>query len=266
VRALAVAALAVAVVLALAWTFQRRLVYLPAGAPPPVEQVLPGASSVTLATSDGLELAAWYLEAGPTTVVVLPGNAGNRALRAPLARALADEGLSVLLVDYRGYGGNPGRPSEQGLRRDAEAAAAWVRAHTDTTTLVVYGESLGSGPAVWLASRGRPDALVLRSPLPSLVAVARRHYGPVPRLLLRDRFEVAELIATVDVPTLVVVGEDDRIVPPELSRRVHEAAAGPSRLVVVGGADHNDASLLDGDVLIGAIVELVGGLDGAEGP
>ncbi|MGH3440469.1 MAG: alpha/beta hydrolase, partial [Nitriliruptorales bacterium] len=97
------------------WGFQRRLVYLPYGAPPAVEEGLPGAEAVTITTADRLELDAWFLASGPTAVAFFPGNAGNRSLRAPLARALADEGLSVLLLDYRGYGGNPGRPSEQGL-------------------------------------------------------------------------------------------------------------------------------------------------------
>lgn len=240
---------------ALMWVFQRRLVYLPAGAPPPVAEVLPGAEAVTLSTSDGLRLEAWFVEAGPTTVLVFPGNAGNRAGRAPLARALADEGLSVLLVEYRGYGGNPGAPSEDGLRRDAAAAAAWAQDRSGGGDLVYFGESVGSGPATWLATEVPPAALVLRSPIPSLGAVARQHYGPVPDAFLRDRFDVVDAVARTGAPVLVVVGEDDSIVPPELSRRVHDAAGGRSELVVVPGADHNDRALLFGERLVSAVVE-----------
>jgi len=120
--------LAVLVVAAL-WAFQRQLVYLPGRqAVPPAATVLPGASDVVLQTEDGLELGAWFLPAaaGAPAVLVANGNGGSRELRAPLARALAEEGLSVLLFDYRGYGGNPGSPSEQGLARDVRAARRFL--------------------------------------------------------------------------------------------------------------------------------------------
>ncbi len=96
------------------------MIYLPDRArPPSAATVLPGARDVVLRTDDGLELGAWYVPArGPdrgVAVLVVPGNAGNRAARASLAARLSAEGLAVLLVDYRGYGGNPGSPSEDGL-------------------------------------------------------------------------------------------------------------------------------------------------------
>lgn len=245
------------VVVALGWLFQRRLVYLPAGPPPPVADVLPEGEAVTLSTSDDLELEAWFVEAGPTAVLVFPGNAGNRAARAPLARALTAEGLSVLLVDYRGYGGNPGTPTEEGLRLDAQAAAAWAQGRAGIQDLVYLGESLGSGVAAWLATRQPPAALVLRSPIPSLGAIARVHYGPVPDVFLRDRFDVLEAIGRTQVPVLVVVGGDDAIVPPPLSRQVHEAAGDRSELVSVPGAGHNDLALLAGDRVVAAVVEFI---------
>lgn len=255
--AVVVALVAVVVLVALAWLLQRRLVYLPAGSPPPVAEVLPAAEAVTLATSDGLELGAWFLEAGPTAVLVFPGNAGNRAARAPLAQALAAQGLSVLLVDYRGYGGNPGTPTEEGLHRDGHAAVEWARGRPGIEELVYFGESLGSGVASWLATQHPPAALVLRSPVPSLGAVARLHYGPVPDRFLRDRFDVIGHIASTRAPLLVVVGADDAIVPPHLSRQVHEAAGERSELVTVPGAGHNDLALLAGDRLVSAVVEFV---------
>lgn len=245
------------VLVVLGWLLQRRLVYLPAGLPPPVAEVLSDGEAVTLSTSDGLELEAWFVDAGPTAVLVFPGNAGNRATRAPLARALADRGLSVLLVDYRGYGGNPGTPTEEGLRRDGRAAVAWADEQSGIRRFVYFGESLGSGVATWLATRHPPAALVLRSPIPSLGAVARVHYGPVPATFLRDRFEVVEHIRRTEVPVLVVVGEEDPIVPPRLSRQVHQAAGDRSELVTVPGAGHNDLALLAGDRLVSAVVDFV---------
>jgi len=258
--ALVVLGAAVAV-LALAWVFQRQLIYLPSGGAPSAEDAsAAGAEEVALATEDGLELRAWFVPAATGeaagTVVVFPGNAGNRAARAPLAGALSRAGLSVLLVDYRGYGGNLGSPSEAGLLVDGRAAVAYVsgRPDVDPDRVVLLGESLGAGVASALAVEHPPRALVLRSPFTSLADAAGVHYPFLPAgLLLRDRYRVEEQVARYPGPVLVVAGEHDTIVPPAQSRRVADAAAGPSRFTIVPGADHNDAALLDGDVLLEAI-------------
>ena len=257
-----------ALLVATLWLFQRRLIYFPdRAAPPPAGDVLPGARDVTLETTDGLRLTAWLVPpAGGaadrrTAVLVAPGNAGNRHGRAPLAAALAGRGLTVLLLDYRGYGGNPGGPTEEGLARDVRAARAYLldRAGFPAGRLLYYGESLGAAVATGLAADHPPAGLVLRSPFTDLPAVGQEHYGPLPvRLLARDRFPVADLIARVTAPTVVVYGTADSIVPPAQSRAVAERAAGPVRLVAVPGADHNDASLLAGDQLVDAVAELAG--------
>jgi fermentation-respiration switch protein FrsA (DUF1100 family) len=243
---------------------QRRLIYFPEPSRvPPATDVLRDAEEVTLETEDGLLLGAW-LVAGRTpkrtaTVLVASGNAGNRSLRAPLADALAEQGITVLLFDYRGYGGNPGAPSERGLALDARAARQFLLAEAQVAPerLLYYGESLGCAAVTELATEHPPAGLVLRSPFVDLAAVGRVHYPflPVARLLV-DRFPVAERLRTVTVPTVVVYGTRDAIVPPTQSRRVAEAAAGPVRVVPVAGADHNDMALLDGPQLIDAVVTL----------
>lgn len=241
----------------LTWGLQRRLIYFPGGTPPTVEQVLTRGQAVTLTTDDGMGLDAWFVPSSPTAVALLAGNAGNRADRAPLARALAAQGLSVLLVDYRGYGGNPGRPSEEGLRSDARAAVAWLVEHPDIDRIVYFGESLGAAVAIRMATERAPAALVLRSPFPSLVSVARQHYGPVPEWFLRDRFLAIEQVRVVDVPLLVVVGEQDATVPPELSRRLYAAASEPKRFVSVPDAGHNDRALLDGEWFVDSVTRFL---------
>lgn len=252
----------VIVLLAAVWLLQRRLIYFPESIIPPVGSVPPGAREITLRTEDGLALGAWLFP--PTgadrgvTVLTMPGNAGSRALRAPLANRLAAVGFAVLLLDYRGYGGNPGRPSENGLISDARAARAYLADHgVPADRLIYFGESLGAAVATRLAVEQPPGGLVLRSPFTSLAAVGSRHYPLLPvRLLLRDRFPVTELIGQVRVPTVVVYGSADTIVPPEQSKAVAAAAGGPVRVVPVVGADHNDAALLEGNVLIAAVLEL----------
>jgi len=263
VRAAVVLVVLFAVLVGLLWALQRRLVYLPGPGPvPAAADAVPGGQDVHLTTSDGLVLGAWFVP-GPTapapTVLVAAGNGGSRDMRAPLARALSAAGLGVLLFDYRGYGGNPGSPSEEGLARDVRAARAFLveEAGVRPDRLVYYGESLGCAVVTELAVEHPPAGLVLRSPFVDLAAVGREHYPFLPvRQLLRDRYPVAERIAGVRAPTTVVYGSSDTIVPPQQSRQVAEAAAQLHRVVEVPGADHNDAVLLDGDLLVDAVVEL----------
>jgi pimeloyl-ACP methyl ester carboxylesterase len=251
---------AAALLLVLLWALQRRLIYLPFPADvPPAATLLPAAREVTLRTDDGLELGAWFVPApaAAAAVLVAPGNAGNRSLRAPLAAALARHGLAVLLFDYRGYGRNRGRPTQRGLARDVRAARAFLidEAGVAPDRIVYFGESLGSAVVTELATEHPPLALVLRSPFTDLASVGHLHYPFLPvRLLLRDRYPLAEQLASVRVPTTIVYGTDDMIVPAELSRAVGRAAGGPTRLVEIAGADHNDSALLDGSELIAAVV------------
>jgi fermentation-respiration switch protein FrsA (DUF1100 family) len=255
--------LVLALITGLFWGFQRRLIYLPdAGPVGSAGAVLPGGDDVVLRTADGLELAAWHVPgrtADAVTVLVANGNGGHRGLRAPLARALSDAGLGVLLFDYRGYGGNPGSPSEDGLALDVRAARQHLVEEVGVRPdrLLYFGESLGAAVVTELATEHPPAGLVLRSPFVDLASVAAVHYPFLPaRALLRDRFPVAERVARIDVPTTVVYGGADSIVPPEQSRAVAAAAARLHRVVEVPGADHNDLVLLDGDALVAAVLEL----------
>ncbi len=247
------------IVVAAAWAFQARMIYLPNTADPPLPAGGPQAQQVTITTSDGVELAAWLVEHPEPVarVLVANGNAGNRESRWPLAVGLHARGHSVLLVDYRGYGGNAGRPHEAGVVEDIAAAARWLLdSSSESAPIVYYGESLGSAVAAAVAVDHPPAALVLRSPFPSLADVARQHYPLLPvGALLRERHPTAAHLEQVDVPVLVIAGSDDRIVDPTLSRRV--AALDGVHYVEIEGADHNDRALLDGDDLLGAVDEFL---------
>jgi uncharacterized protein len=238
------------------WLLQRRMIYFP------TQQLTPGlpfgVDEVTFETADGLRLTAWFLPVADSggTVIVFNGNAGNRAGRLPLGDALREHGHSVLLVDYRGYGGNPGNPTETGLGHDARAALAYLesRPDVDPRRIAYFGESLGAAVAIRLASEHPPAALVLRSPFSSLADIASEHYPFLPSgLLLRDRYPNLDLIGDIDVPVVVIAGTADRIVPLGQSREVFEAAHRPRRFVAVEGADHNDWALLAGDAVVDEI-------------
>ena len=264
----------IAAILVLVWAGQRAFIYFPTSdLPSPAGAGLPAARVVTFETADGLTLEAWFLEQTPGvlstfgyTVVVFNGNAGHRGHRAGLGAQLAARGLNVLLVDYRGYGGNPGLPSEEGLARDARAALAYLgrRADVDPTRIVFFGESLGAAVALRLALEYPPAALVLRSPFTSLVDIATQHYPLLPvRWLLKDRYLNLERIARVRSPLLVLAGEDDDIVPIADSAALFDAAPHPKRFVAIPGVGHNDEELASGAALIRAIVDLLAGADRA---
>jgi uncharacterized protein len=199
---------------------------------------------------------------------VCNGNGGDRSMRAALAAALSRMGLAVLLFDYRGYGGNPGSPSEEGLADDARAALAYLagRPEVDPGRVAYLGESLGAAVALRLAVERPPAALVLRSPFASLAEVGRRHYPFLPvSLLLRDRYDSAALVGRLTAPLLVVAGSRDRIVPASHSRRLFAAAPEPKRLVVLDGADHNDHDLHAGPRLVGELRAFLTGVGGLLG-
>jgi len=249
--------------LAVLWSQQRRLIYFPSPGPvPPAATMLPDGQDVDLRTDDGIRLGAWYfpVAGNGTAVLVCNGNGGDRAGRIDLAAALNGMGLSVLLFDYRGYGGNPGRPSEDGLAADARAAQAWLAAQPGVEKVVYFGESLGGAVAVGLAVERAPAALILRSPFTSLPDVAAVHYPwlPVRRLLL-DRYPSIDRIGSVRAPVLVIAGDRDDIVPDRLSRRLYDAAGEPKRYVLVPGAGHNDPALLDGRPMLAEIEGFLAG-------
>ncbi len=264
---LAIALVGVAALGALWWA-QRGLIYFPSTRPPPsAGQVIAGAEDVRVVTSDGVGLGAWFVPARDPTlrsaVLVCNGNAGDRADRAALAVALSRAGWSVLLFDYRGYGGNAGEPNEAGLVADARAAVAYLEARPDVDRrrIAYFGESLGAAVATALAVERAPAAIILRSPFTSLADIGSHHYPWLPvRAFIRDRYPIDEQIRRVSAPVLVIAGERDEIVPARFSRAVHDAANQPKHLVVIPGADHNDPELLAGDRMMKAISDFLAAL------
>jgi fermentation-respiration switch protein FrsA (DUF1100 family) len=264
----AAAALVFAITLGLGflWWTQRSMMYFPSTAVlPPAANVLPGAQDVALDTSDGLRLASWFVPARgmppPWPAVLLAhGNGGDRSDRAPLADALSRAGYAVLLLEYRGYGGNPGSPTEQGLLNDARAGADHLerRHDVDRSRIAYFGESLGAGVVTALATERRPAAVMLRSPFTSFAEVGAHHYPWLPvALFIIDRYPIDEQIRSVNAPVLVIASERDEVVPPRYSRAVYERALEPKRLVMIDALGHNDPELLDGERMLAAVDEFL---------
>ena len=154
-----------------------------------------------------------------------------------MAAHFAREGLDTLLFDYRGYGRSEGKPSEEGLYLDGEAAWRWAAERRQP--VILYGESLGGAVAIELAVRHPPALLVAQSTFTSLREMAAATV-PFGGLLARQRFSSLEKIRRVAAPVLIVHGDRDELVPYEMGRRLFEAAPGPKQLLTIPGAGHND--------------------------
>jgi fermentation-respiration switch protein FrsA (DUF1100 family) len=232
-------------VLAYLYVFQRQLLYFPDRSRPQLGLLSElGAREVSLTTADGLSLLSWYLPPRERRPVILyfHGNGGNIGHRAERMRRFGGEGYGVLLVGYRGYGGNPGAPSETGLFDDARAARDFLeREGIGAARLVLYGESLGSGVAVHVAATHQIAGLILESPFTSIAAVAQYHYPYIPAaLLIRDRFDSLSRIGEVRAPILILHGGRDAIVPDRFSRALFDAAPEPKESWFAADAGHED--------------------------
>ena len=232
------------------YVFQRGIMYVPERARP--DRADFGAAhmtEVTLVTEDGLELFAWHRPAPAErpTVVFFHGNAGHIGYRTGRAATLAEAGLGVLLVEYRGYGGNPGSPTEAGLYADGRAAMAFLEGEgVPPERTVLFGESLGSGVAVQIAveqaEADRPvGAVVLEAPLSSAADIGARQYPIVPvRLLIKDRYDNTAKIAGIGAPLFLYHGDADLVIPQHLGRKLFEAAREPKDAWWIPGGGHSD--------------------------
>jgi uncharacterized protein len=246
-------------VLTCLFVFQRSLLYFPDRSRPSLAEFGQlGVREVPLTTTDGLSLLSWYLAPpqGRPVILYFHGNGGNVGDRTNRLRRFAGEGYGVLMLEYRGYGGNPGAPTETGLFADAGAALDFLqREGIAADRLVLYGESLGSGVAVHIAAQHRVGAVILESPFTSIAALAQYHYPYVPAaLLLRDRFDSQSQIGRVRAPMLFLGGGGDAIVPPRFSRTLYEAAPEPKENWFAPDAGHVN---LDGFGALDAVVSFI---------
>ncbi|MGH8627417.1 MAG: alpha/beta hydrolase [Gammaproteobacteria bacterium] len=210
-----------------------------------ITQGYPSAEELTLWTEDGFLLHGWFLktegEGRAPALIYFGGNAEEVSWMLSEARRFP--GWSLVLVNYRGYGLSQGKPSERALLSDGLLIYDSIAKspEVDPNRIVVFGRSLGSGLAVYLAKQRKVTAVALVSPFDSVTSLARRSLPFVPvGLLLKHPFDSLSLAPSIETPMLTVVAGADTIIPPKHSRRLFEAWAGPKTFRVVEGADHND--------------------------
>lgn len=215
---------------------QRRFVFHPpadradlaaAGAPDIMREVC-------ITSADGLSLKSWWappVRADGRTIIYFHGNAGHRGDRVVRVRPYLAEGYGVLLVGYRGYGGNPGKPSEQGLYADARGNLAFLKAQgIEPGRTILFGESLGTAVAVQMASEARYRAVVLEAPIASIRRSAAVRY-PLFALdsIILDKFDSLSKIGRIGAPLLVIHGERDAVTLVKFGRMILGAAKEPKQ-------------------------------------
>ena len=229
---------------ALMYVAQRSLMYHPERLrTPPAAAGLIDAQEIVLDTADGEKVIVWYLppKSDKPMVLYFHGNAGALRYRADRFRAFAEDGIGLVALSYRGYGGSTGSPSELGLIEDAEAAYAFATARTPPQRIVAFGESLGSGVAVALAATHPIGGLVLESPFTSAADIGAAVYWFLPvRLLMKDPFHSDARIGKVTAPLLVLHGARDGVVPIAQGERLFSLANEPKRFVRFAEGAHND--------------------------
>lgn len=225
---------------------QRTLLY-PAGSVVPelAKAGVDGLEAVTTPTADGLTLIHWYRP--PATpeapvVAVFHGNAGHMGDRVPKLGPLLDEGYGLFFASYRGYGGNPGKPTEADLIADSRGVLAWLEDQgIGAGRTVLYGESLGTGVAVALATESAVAGLILEAPYTSIAELSQHHYWYLPaRWLILDPWDSLARIPQIGAPLLVVHGERDPTVPLRYGRRLFAAAPEPKEMLEIEGGGHVD--------------------------
>ena len=223
---------------------QRSLMYFPETVhTAPAAAGLPEAEEVTLTASDGVNVIAWHVPPrdGKPVILYFHGNGGALKYRVERFRKLIADGIGLVALEYRGYGGSGGSPSEQGFIADAEAAYAYAAARYPAPQLVLWGESIGSGVAVALAAEKPVGRVILEAPFTSAFAVGARHYWYLPvRLLMKDQFRSDERIGKVTAPLLILHGMHDRVVPYAMGEHLFDLANKPKHIVRFLDGDHED--------------------------
>jgi fermentation-respiration switch protein FrsA (DUF1100 family) len=215
---------------------------------------------VTITTDDGIQLTGWFIPSAHSraTILLSHGNGGNISHRLEKIQVLHALDLDVLAYDYRGYGGSAGRPSEDGLYRDAQAVYDYLRNEKKVAPqkIISYGESLGGAVAIDLAVKRELGALIVESGFTSIHDMAKKIFGVAPSILIHAKYDSVDKIRTIQMPKLIMHSPDDEVVPFLQGRRLFENAPEPKVFVELQGG-HNDGFLVSGEVYSKGIDEFI---------
>lgn len=252
--------------------FQRSFIYFPERLPVDRPLRLPeGSREVSLMVKGIGRICGVYhpAEKDELMVLLLHGNAKNLLHYMDLYNGLVRLKVGVLMIDYPGFGKSGGTPTEKSVYESAEAALRWLvkERNIPPSKIVLFGKSLGTAVATYLATRNDCAGLILESPFKSIVSVGQSQYPFLPvRLLIRDRYEILSRVRSVVEPLLVIVAEEDTLVEPEESYAVYEAANEPKSLLTIRGAEHNDIQAIGGEFYWNALNSWLLSISSKESP
>ena len=257
----AIAALIYVTMAVLAWRYQDRMAFPAPRSPLPNPETMgiPDGKRIALVTSDGVALQGWYLPPDPAPesgskapgLIWFYGNMETIEGIAPVLRRFRPAGTGLLVLDYRGYGSSAGEPTEEGVYRDAEAAWDYIAGlpQIDSTRIGVYGRSIGSAVALYIATERPVRVVILDSPFSSGREMAEQHYSFLPVALMRLSLDNLSRAEQLTVPLLIFHGTEDRIAPIEMGREVARAGRADSLIELIG-AGHNDTYAVGGDMYV----------------
>ena len=211
---------------------QRSLLYHPTENNYSGDQLTVPIDKVRIKTDDNIELLSWYHDKdiqNYKTILFLHGNAGSLENRIHKINHFNEMEINFLIISWRGFSGNEGKPTEEGLYKDAKSAVKWlINKGVKKENIIIYGESLGTGVATEISQNESFAGIILESPFTSMVAAGKSKYPIFPiGLLLKDKYESDKKIKNIKSPVLVMHGEADTIVPFWMGKKIYELANNP---------------------------------------
>ena len=196
------------------------------------DQLLVAVEKVKILTKDNIELLSWYHNKNIKkykTILFLHGNAGSLKNRIHKINHFKDMDVNFLLLSWRGFNGNSGKPTEEGLYEDATSAINWLKSKgIKESNIIIYGESLGTGIATEIAQNKNFSGIILESPFTSMIDAGKDKYPYLPvRLMLKDKYESNKKIKNINIPILIMHGKIDKIIPFYMGKKMYELANNP---------------------------------------
>ena len=220
------------IILILTYIFQRSLLYHPTENNYSGDQLLVPIDKLRIKTEDNIKLISWYHKKDSNnykTILFLHGNAGSLENRIHKINHFKDMNVNFLIIAWRGFSGNDGKPSEKGLYEDAKSALRWLNSKgVANEDIIIYGESLGTGVATEIAQNNNFAGIILESPFTSMVDAGKSKYPFLPvKLLLKDKYESVRKIKKINSPILIMHGKVDKLVPFYMGSKIYELANEP---------------------------------------
>ena len=235
--------LAYFIIILFVYFYQRNLLYHPSENNYLNDKISFDYKEIFIETDKNIELKSWFIEKDLKkfkTILFFHGNAGNLFNRVYKLNELNKLDLNILIISWRGFSGNKGKPTEKNLYHDAEEAVKWLNNRgAISKNIILYGESLGTGVAIELASKDNFGGIILESPFTSMADTAKIYYPYLPvNLLLKDRYDSKSKIKNIKTPILIMHGKMDNIVPQRMGLELFERANNPKFRYFPENDDH----------------------------